>query len=253
MTDGISRRDFLNGVALTIAAGLTPAAQLAAQIVPLPARTHRTARTSSGIVRDAHAFREGKTFRASTGCRSGALRSRRRRWRHQRSGGRLVLSPARRTERPHPRPRQSRRLRRPRQAQRVSPRWPADHRLWRQRVAAIAEVRVQPDCQATDQGPRHRCRSLRDRIQAQLLSVARPVPRRVLRPRDLRPRHAGDRRSDDDGRRRPHVRPAQCQVDARLRRRFSHFRQGQVGTARAVRAEGRSARRQDASSRRSRP
>jgi hypothetical protein len=34
MAHGVTRRDFLNGVALTIATGLTPAAQLSAQNSP---------------------------------------------------------------------------------------------------------------------------------------------------------------------------------------------------------------------------
>jgi spermidine dehydrogenase len=61
MADGVSRRDFLNGVALTIAAGLTPAAQLAAQAPYPPALTGLRGH-HPGSFEVAHGFREGKTF-----------------------------------------------------------------------------------------------------------------------------------------------------------------------------------------------
>jgi spermidine dehydrogenase len=61
MADGVSRRDFLNGVALTIAAGLTPAAQLAAQGPYPPALTGLRGH-HPGSFETAHAFREGRTF-----------------------------------------------------------------------------------------------------------------------------------------------------------------------------------------------
>ena len=65
---GITRRDFLNGVALTIAAGLTPAAQIAAQPAALSARADRAARPARRLVRG----------RARAGARARALRARRR-------------------------------------------------------------------------------------------------------------------------------------------------------------------------------
>jgi spermidine dehydrogenase len=61
MADGVSRRDFLNGMALTIAAGLTPAAQLSAQAPYPPALTGLRGH-HPGSFETAHAFREGKTF-----------------------------------------------------------------------------------------------------------------------------------------------------------------------------------------------
>jgi spermidine dehydrogenase len=65
MADGISRRDFLNGVALTIAAGLTPAAQLSAQTsatAPYPPALTGLRGHHPGSFETAHAMREGKTF-----------------------------------------------------------------------------------------------------------------------------------------------------------------------------------------------
>ena len=44
----ITRRDFLNGMALTIAAGLTPAAQTRRAAVALSAGAHRHARAPPG-------------------------------------------------------------------------------------------------------------------------------------------------------------------------------------------------------------
>src|SRR5262245_65677219 len=61
MADGVSRRDFLNGIALTIAAGLTPAAQLAAQTPYPPALTGLRGH-HPGSFETAHAFREGRTY-----------------------------------------------------------------------------------------------------------------------------------------------------------------------------------------------
>ncbi|MGO1462511.1 MAG: twin-arginine translocation signal domain-containing protein [Oleiphilaceae bacterium] len=47
----ISRRDFLNGVALTIAAGLTPLSMLRANPESIPAITHWHERQSPWLVR----------------------------------------------------------------------------------------------------------------------------------------------------------------------------------------------------------
>ena len=49
----ITRRDFLNGVALTVASGLTPAAQLAAD----PAGTREMGRRGAALVHAAHSWR----------------------------------------------------------------------------------------------------------------------------------------------------------------------------------------------------
>jgi spermidine dehydrogenase len=62
MADRVSRRDFLNGVALTIAAGLTPSAQLSAQASPYPPALTGLRGHHPGSFETAHAFREGKTF-----------------------------------------------------------------------------------------------------------------------------------------------------------------------------------------------
>lgn len=59
----ISRREFLNGVALTIAAGLTPAAQVAAQPWRYPPALTGLCGQHDGTFEVAHAFaREGRTF-----------------------------------------------------------------------------------------------------------------------------------------------------------------------------------------------
>ena len=59
----ITRRDFLNGVALTVAAGLTPAAQLAAQPARYPPALLGLRGQHEGSFETAHAFaREGRRF-----------------------------------------------------------------------------------------------------------------------------------------------------------------------------------------------
>src|SRR5262249_13713755 len=59
----ISRRDFLNGVALTIAAGLTPAAQIAAEPLRYPPALTGLRGQHAGSFETAHAqAREGKRF-----------------------------------------------------------------------------------------------------------------------------------------------------------------------------------------------
>ncbi len=66
----ITRRDFLNTTALTIAAGLTPAQQLAAQPSPYPPAPDRYAWPSRGLLRDRACVRprRRRSFR-STACR----------------------------------------------------------------------------------------------------------------------------------------------------------------------------------------
>src|SRR5262249_43134080 len=63
MTD-ISRRDFLNGVALTIATGLTPAAQIAAQPLRYPPALTGMRGQHPGSFETAHALRDGTRFAA---------------------------------------------------------------------------------------------------------------------------------------------------------------------------------------------
>jgi spermidine dehydrogenase len=58
----VSRRDFLNGVALAIAAGLTPAAQIAAQPLRYPPALTGLRGQHPGSFEDAHDFRDGKRF-----------------------------------------------------------------------------------------------------------------------------------------------------------------------------------------------
>src|SRR6476619_1882813 len=59
----ITRRDFLNGAALTIAAGLTPAAQLAAQPARYPPALTGLRGQHAGSFEIAHALaREGRKF-----------------------------------------------------------------------------------------------------------------------------------------------------------------------------------------------
>ena len=59
----ISRRDFLNGVALTVAAGLTPAAQIAAEPLRYPPALTGLRGQHAGSFETAHAqAREGKHF-----------------------------------------------------------------------------------------------------------------------------------------------------------------------------------------------
>src|SRR4029079_885182 len=61
MTD-ITRRDFLNGVALTIASGLTPAAQIAAQPGRYPPALTGLRGHNEDSFRVAHALRDGARF-----------------------------------------------------------------------------------------------------------------------------------------------------------------------------------------------
>jgi spermidine dehydrogenase len=58
----ISRRDFLNGFALTIASGLTPAAQLAAQPLRYPPALTGMRGHHRGSFEVGHALRDGETF-----------------------------------------------------------------------------------------------------------------------------------------------------------------------------------------------
>ena len=173
----------------------------------------------------------------------GTLRPCRGRRRHQRAFGSLVL-PQGDAAGAHSDPRQPRRLRRPRQAQRIPPRWPDNHRLWRQRVDPIAEAAMEQGRQGPAARSRRRGGSLRDRVRSQVLFLARPVARRVLFARRLRPRRPGDRRRlEPVGRRR--VAPREPRQAGRgFRQGLSHFRRQQGADHRAVRRQARSAGRQ---------
>ncbi len=82
----ITRRDFLNGVALTVAAGLTPAAQLAAQPRRYPPALIGLRGQHEGSFETAHALaREGRRFDFDGLPIDGALRPGRGRRRHQRA------------------------------------------------------------------------------------------------------------------------------------------------------------------------
>src|SRR3977135_2408576 len=61
MTD-ITRRDFLNGTALTIAAGLTPMAQIMAQPARYPPALTGMRGHHAGSFEIGHGLRDGKTF-----------------------------------------------------------------------------------------------------------------------------------------------------------------------------------------------
>jgi spermidine dehydrogenase len=66
MTD-ITRRDFLNGVALAIAAGLTPAAQIAAQPLRYPPALTGLRGQHDGAAELGHDIRDGKRFAIDSG------------------------------------------------------------------------------------------------------------------------------------------------------------------------------------------
>jgi spermidine dehydrogenase len=103
----ISRRDFLNGAALIIAAGLTPRPGRGAAGA-LSARAHRAARPAPGSFEAAHAraYERGRYQSAPHRSRSATIS-----WSVPASAacGRLFFTARRRAIRPHPRPRQPRR------------------------------------------------------------------------------------------------------------------------------------------------
>ena len=113
----------------------------AASLAPLSAGADRAARPACGFVRGracASRARAGASISAALPVEErydlvvvgAGLSGLAAAWFYQRMA---------RAARAHPDPRQSRRFRRPRQAQRIHARWPADHRLWRQPVAPVAE------------------------------------------------------------------------------------------------------------------
>ena len=219
----ISRRDFLNGVALTIAAGLTPAAQIAAQPARYPPALTGLARSARRLVRDrARAGARAWTLPARGAADRGALRPGRGR-RAASAGlpppGSIAAPPDRRrasscsttttTSAATPSATSSRSM-----AACVigyggsesinSPRTP----LQRRRQGAAAR-------------PRRRGRAVRDRVRAHALFLARAVARRVLCARGLRTRRAGGGRAAVAGRRRAHAPPRQRQAAGRARGRLS--------------------------------
>jgi spermidine dehydrogenase len=109
----ITRRDFFNGMALTVAVGLTPAAQLAAKSLQRypPALTGMRGH-HDGSFEVAHALRDGNA--PAIGNLAVAER-----YDLVVVGGGIsgLALPQGQSVRAHPDPRQSRRFRRPRQAQ----------------------------------------------------------------------------------------------------------------------------------------
>ena len=133
-----------------------------------------------------------------------------------------MVLPPREAPGAHPDPRQPRRFWRPGQAQRVHARWPPHHRLWRQPVAAIAELALQRAAEelaaaisaSTSKGSRPR-------------SSASSIPRLACRAaflpaRGVRPRRAGDGRAPRGMPTRLRA-AAERQAAAGVRRRFSGF------------------------------
>ena len=153
---------------LTIAAGLTPAAQIAAQPSRYPPALRGLRGQHPGSFEAAHAFVRDRAQLS----RSTNLPAEERYDLVVVGGGISGLAAAwfyRRAEAAgaHPHSRQSRRFRRPRQAQRVHARWPPRHRLWRQPVDRLAEFRVERRRQGTAaRARRRRARASRPRSSA---------------------------------------------------------------------------------------
>ena len=202
MGSPITRRDFLNGVALgiggTLAAGwLSPdletlLAQGQAGAYP-PALTGLRG-SHAGSFEAFHSMRDGafwKSAAAAAGHRGG-VRPRGGRRRHQRPGGRARL-PQGAARRARPGPRQPRRLRRPRQAQRVHARRPHLHRLRRHAVDRQPRA-LQPGGQGPHLRAGHRGRALFEGARLEPLQVARPAPGVLLRQGNLRHRSPAGRR-----------------------------------------------------------
>ena len=217
----ITRRDFLNGVALTDCVGAHARRADRGAAHALSAGADRHARPARRFVRGRSRSARRKDVSVSTDCRSRSAMT--WSWSAAASAGSRPHGSTGETQprRAHPHSRQSRRFRRARQAQRIPPRWTSHHRLWRQRIAAIAAGALQPCRQGPAAGARRRRRALRHRVRAHALSLARTVARRVLSARGVRPGHARHRRPDRDGGRRSQPEAEQCQAAARVRRRVS--------------------------------
>ncbi len=136
----VTRRDFLNGVALAVAAGLTPAQLLARSCAgrALSPGRNRIAGKHASVVRNRALGSRRAALRSGASNAVGNLRRRHRGRRPERIGRRVVLAAAAAAG-AHPRPRQPFRFRRSRASQRIPRRPPHPGELRRQRVAAIAE------------------------------------------------------------------------------------------------------------------
>ena len=201
----ITRRDFLNGVAIGVGGALSGrmlagipgidamlAAAGLAQDSPgyyPPALTGMRG-SHDGSYDVSHALRDGKfwTTAGQPVSHGRDLRSGRRRRRHQRPGGGVFLSRAH-AVRAHPDPRQPRRLRRARQAERVPARRPAVDRERRHRQHRVAlsvqQGSAQPDARA---GSRSGRALRRGRSRRRPFGLPGSAERDVLRQGDLRRR-----------------------------------------------------------------
>ena len=236
----MTRRDFLNGTALTIAAGLAPG------------RSRRSRRSRSryppaltglrgqhdGSFEAAHALRaRGHARFAVDGCRSRSATT----WSWSAAASAGWRRPGSIAAPPpggaHPRPRQSRRFRRPRQAQRVHDRWPPAHRLRRQPVDRLARYPVER------RRPRACCAisastSRGSRPRSSAGSIPRSGSSRGLfLARESFGRDALVAGEPPSGDRRGRAPPRQCAAARRVRRR-SADRGGEQGAApRALRRQ----------------
>ena len=166
MDRGITRRDFLNGVALAVGAAILPSDLPAATVIPpgaekspdyYPPALTGLRGSHPGSFDAAHSLRDG-TFWDQAGKPSDwrNLRSGCGRRRHQRAFRGTFLPPGGGAEGARTRPRQPRRLRRTRQAQRV-PLRPADHAGFRRNIFHREPCPVQCSSQGSDPRIGNRC------------------------------------------------------------------------------------------------
>ena len=204
----ITRRDFLNGVALAIAAGLTPAAQLAAQPLRYPpaltgmrghhrrlVRGRPCAARGQKLSPRRHAGRGGVRLVVVGGGISGLAAA----WFYREranAGARILILDNHDDFGGHAKRNEFR----------------LDGRLilgyGGSESLQSPQGAVQRRRQGPAEGPRRRPRRASMPPSSAALSLARAVARRVLSARGVRARHARHRRPDDDGRRRPRPRPA---------------------------------------------
>ena len=222
MSGSITRRDFLNGVALSIGAGLTPRAAVAAAPLRYPPALTGMRGHHPGSFEVGHALaREGRSYaikgmpieehydlvvvgaglsglaaayfhRGVAGPRARILvldnhddfggHAKRNEFR---LGDRLILGYG-------------------------------GSELLQSPKSLFGKVAAPPAARA-----RGRPRPLRAGVRAHALSLARPLPRRVLQPRGVRARRPGHRRPDADGGRRHPGRSPQRKAGTRVRRRLS--------------------------------
>ena len=202
MASPITRRDFLNGVAIGIGGVLAAGGggirwrdtARAGHVEPVSTGAHRPARVACRVVRSA-ALDEGRRVledRAGSAGHARAVRPGGRRRRHQRPLGSSFLSQGQ-AGRAHPGARQPRRFRRPRQAQRVHTQRTHLHRLRRHAVDRQPGA-LQCRGQGAHRRIGHRRRALFEGARLGTLQVARPALGIVLRQGNLRRRSAGRRR-----------------------------------------------------------